>query len=143
MRRYVDVHSCAGGERLAVAIGAGGHDHRSERLDDQRAHGLDGCGVGRVADQAVHLIVSSQIDGTSGRDAEVGEAGAATVLDGGRVPELDDPQRWSAGRRRHVTTRRNRTARPGVSSAGGSRSASHSAAFVWPIRYQPPGDAEG
>ena len=42
-----------------------------------------------------------------------------------------------------LSTARNRTRMPGASSAGGSRSGSHSRAVVRPSSRQPPGDAAG
>lgn len=139
-RRHVDAKPGSGCDGVAAGVGAAGDHERSQRLENERPHRLDRRCVGRIADEAVHQVVGSSIDGTGRRHAEMGQSPASSVLHRGGEPGLDDAQRR---RRRHAATRRNRTDRPGCSSAGGLRSASHSTAVVCPIRYHPPGDADG
>ena len=90
--------------------------------------------VGTVADQPVGERRGRPVQRTGPGHAEVGEAGAAPVLDGGERTGARDGQR-------HAGT--NLTLVPGASRAGSLRSGSQRERSVWPSSRQPPGDSDG
>ena len=99
---------------------------------------LIGGAVAGVGDQTVGQCVRATVGGTGAGDAQVREPGPAEVFDQGQRPGLQDLQGDG-----HGWTSRNCTHMPGTSSAGLSRSTSHSGAVVRPISCQPPGDSRG
>ena len=88
-----------------------------------------------VPDQPVGQLGGRAVEGAGPRDAEVGEARSASVLDGGQRSGADDLES------RHAGTSRTRV--PGASSAGESDEGSHRLTVVVPSSRQPPGEAVG
>ena len=103
---------------------------RPEPADEHLEHGVAVV----VADEPVRQARSAAVERARRRDAEVGEARPAEVLDERRAAP-------TTRRRGDVMGSPPRIARvpPGRSRAGGSASTSHSTASVRPMSCQPPG----
>ena len=100
-----------------------------EHLQCRRTLGVAEQPVGQPERPSVGRAAAGHADGRV--------SGAAEILDESeRTDRLDDE-------RGHLPTSTKRTRRPGVSSAGGSRSASHNRASLRPMSCQPPGDGRG
>lgn len=130
--------------RSAVEVGGGArsgeaHEEVADRAQAQAAEGhLErGRGAG-VAEQAVAEEVGADVRGTGAPDADGQVAEPPEILDEGERSGVED---LDGGRHRCTSVKR--TVVPGVSSAGGSRSASQSTRSVEPRRRHPPGDSRG
>jgi len=135
------------GERRRVAVkhhgrAEVGSDHRHPQLLaacvlelGPAERELEARGPGGVAHQQVRGGERDRIERSPRRDSEVSDAAAAEVLDRrARAAAANDeaPHRGAK-----------RTRSPGKSSAGGEAVASNRRTSVIPMRFQPPGVADG
>ena len=131
---------------LHSAVDVGGRRGAREAHDDLAMgpqpeppeRDLEGCGAVDIADEAPAEAVGADVGSACPADPDGEVAHPAEVLDEGQRTGLDDLDVTS-----HRPTSTNRTALPGESRAGGSRSASQRTTSVAPMSCQPPGDARG
>ncbi len=115
-------------------------DRSGDDLDLEAAEGhLQGGGVLGVGQRPVRQAQGGPVGGTGAADADARDAAPAEVLD---QAERSGPQHAEPPAHEPAACT-NRTAAPGRSRAGGSRSRSHICRSVVPISCQPPGDSRG
>ena len=128
----VGIVNAVGAERNSVdrriGVGAGHRDGDVAAAHPRREaaeRDLDGGAVAGVGDQPVGQGVRPAVGGAGAADPHVGQPGPAEVLDRARAARCAGSPVWCV-MASLLTTARNWTHMPGISSAGGSRSTSHS-----------------